>query len=98
MAWRVGCIAAVVTLLPIVAFAVDVSDPQRAELRERAAGLQAQRAQNPRWDGGTTRLNDSRGDVKLDRPQGEVNMKSASERKAKRAGSHKPGKRRLPPN
>jgi hypothetical protein len=99
MTLRAGCIAAALVLLPIAGFAIEMTDPDRAELRERAVSLQAQRAQNPAWDGGTTRLNDSRGevkldrprgDVKLDRPRGDVKTKNASEVKQKRAKSQKP--------
>ena len=98
MTLRAGYVAAALALLPIAAFAVEMTDQERGELRERATGLQGQRAQNPAWDGGTSRLNDSRGEVKLDRPRGDVKvdrprsdvkMKSASEAKAKRAKSPK---------
>jgi hypothetical protein len=82
MTLRHASIAAALVLLPMTSFAAD-TDQERAELRERAASLQAQRVQNPAWDGGTTRLNDSRGEVQLDRPRGDVKMKSASEAKAK---------------
>ncbi|HZN23905.1 MAG TPA: hypothetical protein VFB75_06745 [Burkholderiales bacterium] len=93
-----GCLAVTLTLLSVGSRAVEMNDEQRAELRERAAGLRAQRAQNPAWDGSTTRLNDSRGevqldrsrgDVKVDRPRGEVKPKSAGEVKPKRAGEAK---------
>jgi hypothetical protein len=83
MTSRHASIAAALVLLPMTSFAADITDQEGAELRERAASLQAQRVQNPAWDGGTTRLNDSRGEVQLDRPRGDVKMKSASEAKAK---------------
>jgi hypothetical protein len=99
MTLRAGCVAATLVLLPIGAFAAEMTGQERAELRERVRSLQVQRAQNPTWDGGTTRLNDSRGEVKLDRPRGEVKLdrprgdvktKNASEVKQKRAKSQKP--------
>ena len=51
-------VAAAVGLVPAASVAVEMTDAQRAELRERAQALQAKRVQNPAWDGGTTRLNE----------------------------------------
>ena len=89
MTLRAGYVAAALVLLPMTSVAAEMTDQERGELRERASSLQAQRAQNPAWDGGTTRLNDSRGEVQLDRPRGDVKMKSASEAKAKRPTGQK---------
>ena len=74
----VTCMAATLVLGSAAGLAVDMTSEQRAELRERADGLQAERQRNPAWDGGERRLNESRGDVRLNQNRSEVNTKTTS--------------------
>lgn len=41
------------------AFAVEMTDDERAYLRERAQALQAERERKPDWDGGTRRVDEA---------------------------------------
>ena len=76
--FHVTCVAAILVLGSGAALAVDMTPEQRGELRERADALQAERQRNPSWDGGTRRLNEPRGDVRLDQNRGEVNTRTTS--------------------
>jgi hypothetical protein len=76
--------------LSVPAFAVDLSSDERAELRSRADGLIAERQRNPDWDGGTTRLSRTRGDVDLSQDRGEVKTPQRGEVKTKVKGGKKP--------
>jgi hypothetical protein len=93
------CIASVIALASAGVGAVELNADERQELRERAEGLHAERERNPSWDGGTRRLNEPQGDVRLDRQRGEVKMKSTDGKrkgepatnKVKRAAKNLPG-------
>lgn len=76
--------------LSVPAFAADLSPDERTELRSRAEGLIAQRERNPDWDGGTTRLSRTRGDVDLSRSRGEVKTPQRGDVKTKVKSSKKP--------
>jgi hypothetical protein len=78
------CGAALLALTCTGSAAAVMTDEQRAELRERAAGLQTERQRNPGWDGGTTRLNDSRREVQPERASSEVNTRTAKEKRSRR--------------
>jgi hypothetical protein len=73
----------------MAASAADLTGDEQSELRQRASALQAERERNPGWDGGTRRVSESRGDVKLNQNQGEVKNRNRGEVKAK-AASGKP--------
>lgn len=90
------CAAALLALAAAPAPSQDLSPEQGAELRSRADGLVAQRQKDPGWDGGTRRITESRGDVKLDQNRGEVKTRTTDRgqrkkdpvgRKMKRAAS-----------
>jgi hypothetical protein len=73
----VACIASMLALGSVSALAADLTPDERSELRQRADGLRAQQQREPAWDGGQrrvsdTRMNDSRGDVRLDQNRGEA--------------------------
>ena len=74
----------------IPALAADLNPDERSELRSRADGLIAKRQSNPDWDGGTTRMSQTRSDVQLDKNQGDVKMRPRGDVKAKVKGSKKP--------
>ena len=65
-----ACMASVVAAAP--ALSQELGADERTELRERADRLVAERQRNPAWDGGTTRLTQTRSDVRLDQDRGEV--------------------------
>ena len=83
------CIASMLALGSIAASAADLTADEQTELRQRADALQAERQRNPAWDGGTRRVSESRGDVKLNQNQGEVKNQNRAEVKPK-AHSGKP--------
>jgi hypothetical protein len=83
------CIASMIALGSMSAFAADVAGEEQSELWQRANALQAERQRNPDWDGGTRRVSESRGDVKLNQNQGEVKNQNRAEVKPK-AHSGKP--------
>lgn len=74
----------------IPAFAADLTPDERGELRSRADGLLAERQRNPAWDGGTTRVNQSRGDVDLSRSRGDVKTPRQGDVKANVKGGKTP--------
>ena len=82
------CMAGAVAAAP--ALSQELGADERTELRERADRLVAERQRNPAWDGGTTRLNRTSSDVKLDRDRGDVKMPQQGEVKPKVKGSKKP--------
>lgn len=77
------CVASMFALGCVPAFSADLSGDERTELRQRAEALQAERQRNPGWDGGRTRLSQTRSDVPLDRNRGDVKMPQRGEVKAK---------------
>ena len=83
-------IAVTAVCLSLPAFGVDLSPDERAELRSRADGLIAERQRNPDWDGGTTRLARTRGDVDLSRDRGEVKTPQRGEVRTKVKSAKKP--------
>lgn len=83
LAFAVACAA-------IPAFAADLTPDESSELRSRADGLVAKRQSNPDWDGGTSRMSQTRSDVQLDRNQGDVKIRPRGDVKAKVKGSKKP--------
>lgn len=85
-----ACMASALAAAPMPALSRDLSPEEGAELRERANHLLAERQRNPAWDGGTTRLSQTRSDVPLDRDRGEVKMPRQGEVKPKVKGSKKP--------
>lgn len=86
------CVASMFALGCASVFAADLTPDEQTELRQRAEGLQAERQRNPGWDGGRSRLSQTRSDVRLDKNQGDVKMpkrtgvkvKAKSAKKAKR--------------
>lgn len=77
----VTCIASMLALGSMSAFAADLTSDERSELRQRADGLNSQRQREPGWDGGQrrvneSRMNESRGDVRLNQNRGEVKAKA----------------------
>ena len=83
LAFAVACAA-------IPAFAADLSSDERSELRSRADGLIQKRQSNPDWDGGSSRMSQTRSDVRLDQNQGDVKMRPRGDVKAKVKGTKKP--------
>lgn len=84
-----GCMG-IALAAPLPALSQELALEERSELRERADRLVAERQRNPAWDGGTTRLNRTSSDVKLDRDRGEVKMPQQGEVKPRVKGSKKP--------
>lgn len=87
-----ACIASMMALGAMSAVAADLTPDERSELRQRADGLRSQKQREPGWDGGQrrvneSRMNDSRGDVRLNQNRGEVKAKAKAT-----ARSAKPGK------
>ena len=85
-----NALVAAFALTALSAAAVDMTDGERAELRQRAETLQAQRVQNP-GPTGDVPLGRPQGDVRLDRDRGEVKArpKSANRPRSTRAGKSK---------
>jgi len=88
--------AAVIALGPLAALAADMTDDERAALRQRAEELQRVRAQNPVAAQDGMKLDRPQGDVKVPRPRGEVKAKPKSKqegvkRKMKRTAEEVPG-------
>lgn len=83
-------VAVAVACVSIPVFAADLNPDERSELRSRADGLVAKRQSNPDWDGGTSRMGQARGDVRLNENQGDVKVRPRGDVKAKVKGSKKP--------
>ena len=90
--------AAVIALGPLAALAADMTDDQRAELRQRAEELQRVRAQNPAAAQDGMKLDRPQGDVKVPKPRGDVKAKPKSRaksesvtKKMKRSADKMPG-------
>jgi hypothetical protein len=64
--------------------AADLTNEERAELRQRTETLQADRLQNPDRRADDVRLNQQRGEVRLN-PRGELKTKATKSTKAKRS-------------
>jgi hypothetical protein len=74
-------VASVFALGAVSAFGADMTNEERAALRERAAALQAQRAQNPGEARSDVDFARDRGEVRLTEKRGEV-KKAKKTRKA----------------
>lgn len=88
--------AAVIALGPPTALAVDMTDDQRAALRQRAEELHTVRAQHTVAAQDGMKLDRPQGDVKVPKPRGDVKAKPKSKQggvksKMKRSAEKVPG-------
>jgi hypothetical protein len=86
----IALIALAIACASLPAFAADLTPDEGSELRSRADGLIAERQRNPGWDGGTTRLSQSRGDVNLNQDRGDVKTPRQGDLKTKVKGGKRP--------
>ena len=90
-------IAAGLALAAAGAVSGELNEFERAEMRERANAMQAQRVQNPGVPTGDIPLDRPRGDLKLDQRKGEVkarpkDSKSATKKRSTSSGKKKRGR------
>lgn len=77
--------ASILAASSLCAFGAELTSEQSTELRQRAEGLQADRARMPDPRQDDVKLNQNRSDVRLNQRRSEVKTKTASAKKAKSA-------------